>query len=386
MAQKTNMWLRTMIFGGLVCTGIFLFSGDGLRDVILGKRAYDESSFFFYLEITNRTFDNSLLDPSSDYYKSLAYEVEDLMDTVFNCSACSTSQGYGGTSDISFSKGSLVHVKMTLDFYDIPINQFVVKFFFLREVKANPPKYLNINLDYTENVQTPVIATTDETPTTPMATQTTPMATQTTSPMETQTTSPMATQTNSQMPTQTSLPSPVTHMVNNSTVSHSSSHPATRSTNGTSGSSTSIQPTMPTGLPLPTGGSGMSTSAQVITPDHGKTATSSSSTTTTTAATGPDSRQRPYWFDWVPGWAIALLVLAAVTLLLLILLLIALLVRWCCRKEKKPMPVSDPYPPPFNPSSAPSYTSHSPASAPKVLSEDHPEAKRNRTGLYIVNP
>lgn len=43
------------------------------------QREMQSSSYFFYLEIVNRTFNNSLLDSNSGYYKSLKAEVEALV-------------------------------------------------------------------------------------------------------------------------------------------------------------------------------------------------------------------------------------------------------------------------------------------------------------------
>lgn len=56
------------------------------------------------------------------------------------------------------------------------------------------------------------------------------------------------------------------------------------------------------------------------------TPTENSTTTPKSENQGGGGNRRPHWFDWVPGWAIALLVLTAVILLLLIILFI-LLVR-----------------------------------------------------------
>ncbi|KAL2080669.1 hypothetical protein ACEWY4_024462 [Coilia grayii] len=418
MVQKPDLWPRIILFGGLVCAGIFLFSGNGLTGVMLRKRSLGTSAFFFYLEITNRTFNNYLLDPSSDYYKSLRSEVEDLMNTVFNCSTCSTKNGYRGISDMTFRNGSLVIVKMTLVFYNQPINTFVVKYLFIRSIKVNPPNYININLEYTSDVQTPVVATSEATPTTPMATQTslpTSIASPVTSPgLTTLKVSDSTVPTldpNSTSSGLTTSPEPMTKDLKSSSPVTQSSHGSTGGPGTSSGSvtfssgwtstpsdmnttevTTSHTPSNTSSISPTTGGS-TSSSGQETTPhfvtDSPNTPKQGNQgkTTTTTTANGSGSKLRPYWLDWVPGWAIALLVLAALILLLLIILFIMLLVRWCCmEEEKQPPPVSDPYPR-FAPSPAPTYVYHSPAPVQKDMSDDHPDkAKKNRTGLYMVNP
>ncbi|CAL8397405.1 unnamed protein product [Gadus morhua 'NCC'] len=99
--------------------------------------------------------------------------------------------------------------------------------------------------------------------------------------------------------------------------------------------------------------------------------------------------------DWVPGWGIALLVLAAAILFLLIIIFILLCVHYC-RKRPSEDPMGknpDPYyeqnkmPPqetvpvlyPSLPVTAPS----SPMQAQMVVGDT---PKKNRTGFYAVNP
>ncbi|XP_029919126.1 cell wall integrity and stress response component 3-like isoform X2 [Myripristis murdjan] len=97
--------------------------------------------------------------------------------------------------------------------------------------------------------------------------------------------------------------------------------------------------------------------------------------------------------DWVPGWGIALLVLAAVILLLLIIIFIMMVVRWCCKRPEKDYmdTTEDPYynqnkQPPQE--SLPVYSPQSPVEkkppSTPVIVGDTP--KKNRTGFYAVNP
>ncbi|KAL0962235.1 hypothetical protein UPYG_G00337470 [Umbra pygmaea] len=82
--------------------------------------------------------------------------------------------------------------------------------------------------------------------------------------------------------------------------------------------------------------------------------------------------------DQVPGWVIALLVLASAILLLLIIIFIMLVVRWCCKKSKD---VSDN-------NSTPDMDPYSTYVRPIPINEqtnvDPP--KKNESGMYIVNP
>ncbi|KAJ8386543.1 hypothetical protein AAFF_G00170130 [Aldrovandia affinis] len=97
----------------------------------------------------------------------------------------------------------------------------------------------------------------------------------------------------------------------------------------------------------------------------------------------------------VPGWGIAILVLVSLILLLLIIILILMLMRWCCGMEEtgalnvsedpnltnKSNPKADfpaQAPPPIDPSSQQPYD---------TLYDDSTEKpKKNKTGMYVVNP
>ncbi|XP_028836824.1 uncharacterized protein PB18E9.04c [Denticeps clupeoides] len=89
----------------------------------------------------------------------------------------------------------------------------------------------------------------------------------------------------------------------------------------------------------------------------------------------------------VPGWGIALLVLAAIILFILLIILIIiliLLVFWCCRgglvNASDPNPYRQGY---YNPD-IPLYSTQSTINLPNgTYSEDSP--KKGRTGMYVVN-
>ncbi|XP_062385477.1 uncharacterized protein LOC134072692 [Sardina pilchardus] len=120
----------------------------------------DSTAYCFYMEITNRVFQDSLLNPSSANYISLQSEVEDLMDYAFNCSYCPLLDLYTGATCMAFKAGSSsVLVKMKLTFHTRMLNAVVVKYLFLHQMAAQPPTDLKLNLAYTRDVQTPADAT-----------------------------------------------------------------------------------------------------------------------------------------------------------------------------------------------------------------------------------
>ncbi|XP_048849920.1 salivary glue protein Sgs-3-like [Brienomyrus brachyistius] len=93
-------------------------------------------------------------------------------------------------------------------------------------------------------------------------------------------------------------------------------------------------------------------------------------------------------YDGVPGWGIALLVLASVILLLLIIFFILALWRWCCRQEETGPTNMTGDPSPYEKlnvePSAPEFQSKDPNG--KIYPEDFEKPKKNRTGMYVVNP
>lgn len=391
MVKQVNLWMRAVLFGGLICAGVFLFAGNQSSTFARFQRSEELSAYFFWIEITNRVYTTSLEDPSSNYFQILKAEVEQLMNDVYNCSTCSsTNEVYDGAYDMSFQKGLLpgsVIAKMTLVFKTVGINQHVVKFIFLGSMLNNPSEILEINADYTADQQTPIPAVITPAPaTTPM---TTPTHITTGKPI----TSQKPTSESSTGPDTTTSAISVTNASitvnpnNRSTTGAgwTSPHSNTGRTesNNPMNSTSTLHPAMPTTNPSSGGGVGSKT-----TPESGNQGKSTPSTTftTTTTRTPSSGRERPYWLDWVPGWGIALLVLTALILLLVIILLILLLIRMCRKRGKKqplPMPEQSQQATP----TAPSYVSHSPAPAPKDMDDDHPDKpKRNKTGLYVVNP
>ncbi|XP_048117389.1 mucin-1-like [Alosa alosa] len=89
----------------------------------------------------------------------------------------------------------------------------------------------------------------------------------------------------------------------------------------------------------------------------------------------------------VPGWGIALLVLAALILLILLIFLVFLVYFCCCRSGGRGfMNVSDPTPyMPFNPD-IPMYSTHTTIDLPPNGKPYVDDNLKNRSGMYVVNP
>ncbi|NXS43019.1 MUC1 protein, partial [Balaeniceps rex] len=65
--------------------------------------------------ILNRSFNESLRDPTSKEYGALSHTVLIIFERVFGCASCAGGQSYRGCSELSFSQGS-VRVQATLLF------------------------------------------------------------------------------------------------------------------------------------------------------------------------------------------------------------------------------------------------------------------------------
>ncbi|KAL4624804.1 putative protein TPRXL [Arapaima gigas] len=101
------------------------------------------------------------------------------------------------------------------------------------------------------------------------------------------------------------------------------------------------------------------------------------------AATAPSSTEG----GGVPGWGIALLVLASVILLVLIVILILALWHWCCRREEPGFVYVNGQPNPYAKAKQLSMGPDIILKEPGVEDLDNPEnPKKNRTGFYAVNP
>ncbi|XP_035266613.1 mucin-1 isoform X2 [Anguilla anguilla] len=100
-----------------------------------------DSTFFLSIKITNRIFNESLENQSSEDYRELRGELKRLLDDVYT----SEPYNYSGISAMTFSKGSVV-ANTTIVFRTTDIIPSVVKNLFLDYVKKNPPSNLELNI------------------------------------------------------------------------------------------------------------------------------------------------------------------------------------------------------------------------------------------------
>ncbi|CAB1320866.1 unnamed protein product [Coregonus sp. 'balchen'] len=105
-------------------------------------------AFQLGIEITNRVFNNSLLNPNSEDYKKMYGEISQLLADVYTCPTCGTASSYGGIVTMTFRNGSVI-ADTTIVFNTTSINRFVVMFVFLEYISDNP-SVLQINGNYTE--------------------------------------------------------------------------------------------------------------------------------------------------------------------------------------------------------------------------------------------
>ncbi|KAK2887225.1 hypothetical protein Q8A67_015453 [Cirrhinus molitorella] len=228
-------------------------------------------SFSLCMEINNHIFSDSLLNKTSQEYRSMYAAVAGVLDIAFNCSGCDTRETYRGVTNIQFSNGSVI-ANCTIQFQTIFINHVVIKHLFLRAIDNNTQlNGLAVNRQYTAETVTPTWL---------FPKSTTPMATA-----------------------------------------------------------------------MPFAGSG---------------------------------------FQGLPGWAIALLVLACLIILLLFIIII-LICCWCCRRKEKKEETQTVAPyerTSFKEHLAnPTYMPHMPERNPNYPSFGQPEAQHgNRSGIYMVNP
>ncbi|XP_059899653.1 uncharacterized protein LOC132451294 isoform X1 [Gadus macrocephalus] len=362
--------LSRWVLGVLLCLTISSTPGSSADSV--DPATLITTSVALAIEITNVGFNASLQNRESEYSKMLDAEVETLLDGIYKCEACPTKLFYEGVECINYSHGLIANASII--FNTTSIDPSIVRALFtIYLAEALPQTSLNVNEEYTSDSK-PVILDEDvckKTTTTPEPT-TTPKTI--TSPKPTSTPKPSS---NPEPTTTPSTPEP------------------------TSTPSTPQPPPTPepTSIPEPTKTTGL-----IMTPDPSKTPdptnapdpTVTSDPTRSGGTSGPSSgggnRDDR---DWVPGWGIALLVLAAAILLLLIILFILLCIRFC-RKRPSEDPMGknpDPYydenkMPPQE--TVPVYYPSAPITAPsspmqtEMVVGDTP--KKNRTGFYALNP
>ncbi|XP_029514221.1 uncharacterized protein LOC115128490 [Oncorhynchus nerka] len=101
------------------------------------------------IKITNRVFNDSLLNPNSEDYKKMYDEVSQLLADVYKSSTSGTASTYEGVATMTFRNGSVI-ANADIVFNTMSINGFVVKFEFLNYIDANPSALLQIDTNYIE--------------------------------------------------------------------------------------------------------------------------------------------------------------------------------------------------------------------------------------------
>ncbi|XP_067217835.1 mucin-1 [Chanodichthys erythropterus] len=152
--------------GAVLC--FLLFSATGAQPlsilkIVEGLQAAPQTyptplySFSLCMEITNRVFNDSLLNKNSPQYKRMYSEVSGVLDTAFNCSDCDTRETYRGVSNMQF-RGEPMMANCTIQFQTAFINHVVIKYLFLRAIDNNNKTQINglaLNRQYTAETVTP---------------------------------------------------------------------------------------------------------------------------------------------------------------------------------------------------------------------------------------
>ncbi|XP_062393660.1 serine-rich adhesin for platelets [Sardina pilchardus] len=297
------------------------------------------TTYLISIKITNRIYNDSLSDPNSTEYKNLRMEVESLFQRAFN----GTGAHYQGVTQMMFSNGSVI-AESTTQFETTDINPDVI--LFELNGKANSSSSLSLQDGFAKvdsSSSSPTSGPTAMTSSTDVSSSNTTITFSTKQPLEVNSTTLIA---------NTTTHPATSHFMNISTVTEDTS-----SKNGTNNETTT------TGAIVP------SATQQSSSTQHSAGGNASETDTST----------------GVPGWGIALLVLAALILFILLIFLVFLVYFCCCRSGGRGfMNVSDPYMP-FNPD-IPMYSSHTTIDLPtngKPYDNNNP---KNRSGMYVVNP
>ncbi|GAA6074232.1 mucin-2 isoform X2 [Tachysurus ichikawai] len=123
-----------------LCIAVLVMSGcaEGASLVPLKSTKSDPLyTYDFTLNIINRIFNDSLLNPKSQEYKVMYEEVSSALYSVYGCPACDTHSFYQGVKAMTFSnKAGCVVVQATLVFLPGQINSVVIKFLFLQAING----------------------------------------------------------------------------------------------------------------------------------------------------------------------------------------------------------------------------------------------------------
>ncbi|KAK2864759.1 hypothetical protein Q7C36_003913 [Tachysurus vachellii] len=196
-----------------LCIAVLVMSGSAegaSLEVTKSTKSDPLYTYDFTLNIINRIFNDSLLNPKSQDYKVMYEEISSALYSVYGCPACDTHSIYQGVKAMTFSNktGSVV-VQATLIFLQGQINSVVIKFLFLQAINGrNEINGFKINPEFTRDIpqSAPALMSTSHSTTPPITPTTTPPITPTTTPPITPTTTPPITPTTTPTITPTTTP------------------------------------------------------------------------------------------------------------------------------------------------------------------------------------
>ncbi|KAK2902671.1 hypothetical protein Q8A67_007384 [Cirrhinus molitorella] len=394
------------------------------------------TSVIMDLRITNRVYNDSLADQQSAEYTTLKQEVETLFADIYERSHDTTHLIYLGTDEMIFSNGSVIATSRLL-FGPTQINPELVRGIFLPAYKLIPSPALEIDLSYIENelpseepleeeknLSRPSSTTQKETPFTTTPLTSTPDVITDSESFTSRLPSTQSPNISKSIPMSSSavvgnitssIYSTTSILFNTTTTYSPMDHTSISAV--TNGTTTDVSNGTSTAAPIntiTTVSSGTTTVEKTTaTPNNATMSTAPNNTTTAapqstftfihstvgkptisstmfpmTKPSKTTTKSHPHTMANVlmPGWAVALLALAAVSLFLLIILII-LVVLWCCPKRRVFVNEAEEMNPPmyFNPD-IPMYSTQSSFDTSNGKQADVREKPpKNRTGMYVVN-
>ncbi|KAM9419162.1 mucin-1 [Salvelinus alpinus] len=128
------------------CILIFAISGSlcSVTPAGMSTTPTKDTVFLMGIQITNRVFNDSLLNPNSEDYKKMYGEVSQLLADVYMSPASGTASTYEGVATMTFRNGSVI-ANTIIVFNTKAINRWVVMYDFVNHIQANPSASLQIN-------------------------------------------------------------------------------------------------------------------------------------------------------------------------------------------------------------------------------------------------
>ncbi|XP_053087448.1 uncharacterized protein si:dkeyp-92c9.4 isoform X2 [Pangasianodon hypophthalmus] len=138
-----------------LCIAVLVLSGSAEgASLVTSKAANTEPSFTydFTMDITNRIYNDSLLNTKSQDYNLMYEEVSCALYSVYGCPTCDTHTLYRGVTAMTFSnKSGSVVVETTIIFYSGDFPSIVIKYLFLQAINSrNEINGLIINPEFTQ--------------------------------------------------------------------------------------------------------------------------------------------------------------------------------------------------------------------------------------------